>query len=62
MELQSVKERLDRMEETDLLNSRPRDDMVDVEPAKLEIKAVEHVEGAGEPVDPDPVVPTVGAN
>jgi hypothetical protein len=59
MELQSVKERLDRMEETDLLNSRPRDDMVGVEPAKLEINVGE---GAGEPVDPDPVVSTVGAN
>jgi hypothetical protein len=59
MELQSVKERLDRIEETDLLNSRPRNDMVGVEPAKLEINVGE---GAGKPVNPDPIVPTVGAN
>jgi hypothetical protein len=36
--------------------------MVDDEPARLDLDAVEHVEGAGKPVDPDPVVPTVGAN
>jgi hypothetical protein len=36
--------------------------MVDVEPARLDLDAVEHVEGAGEHVDSDPFVPTVGAN
>jgi hypothetical protein len=47
------------MEENDLLNRRPRDDMVGVEPAKLELNVGG---GAGELVNPDPVVPTVGAN
>jgi hypothetical protein len=59
MELQSVKVRLDRMEENNLLNRHPRDDMVGVEPAKLELNVGE---GAGEPVNLDPVVPTVDAN
>jgi hypothetical protein len=29
---------------------------------RLDLDVVEGEEGAGEPVDPDPVVPTVGAN
>jgi hypothetical protein len=29
---------------------------------RLDLDVVEGDEGAGEPVDPDPVVPTVGAN
>jgi hypothetical protein len=47
------------MEENNLLNRHPRDDMVGVEPAKLELNVGE---GAGEPVNLDPVVPTVDAN
>jgi hypothetical protein len=30
--------------------------------SRLDLDVVEGDEGAGEPVDPDPVVPTVGAN
>jgi hypothetical protein len=36
--------------------------MVDVEPTRMDLDVVEDIEGAGEPVDPDPVVPTVGFN
>jgi hypothetical protein len=39
-----------------------RQDSNDDELDPAEVDALEDDEGAGEPVDPDPVVPTVGAN
>jgi hypothetical protein len=33
-----------------------------MKPCRSDLLFVEDDEGAGEPVDPDPVVPTVGAN
>jgi hypothetical protein len=36
--------------------------LIIVEPRQMRSEVVEGDEGAGEPVGPDPVVPTVGAN